>query len=829
MNSDSDDQIDITSALLPSKRAKKSPSKKIRKVATAAPGDEIEEVPKNASVATAFDHDSDAEEDALFASLPELVRAKNLAEGTAVVKGRKDLKGNKTLTGGGSFQSLGLPAPLLKALLQRGFTTPTPIQRMALPSILGSTSTETSLAGKKLIVARDHLCMARTGSGKTLCYLLPLLAQLLFHSNTFGARGLILVPTRELALQVIKVGKDLSRGLKGDGESLRWAMVVGGEGMEDQFSMMAGNPDVYVLPFTAMCADECRIIATPGRLLHLIVEMNLDLRAIQYCVFDEADRLFELGFAEQLHEILFRMPPTRQTLLFSATLPSTLVGFAKAGLQSPKLIRLDVDSKISKELQMAYLSVKGSEKEALLLGVLREVIGVPLMSDRQRALQDEYIEDEADDDERGRSAYKGKGKGKAGVKRKRVGDDEATRPADYVDPSAHQTLVFVSTKHHVEYISALLTQGGYAVSTIYGSMDQTSRRLHLAKFRAGRTSILVVTDLAARGIDIPGVENVINYDFPNGARAFVHRVGRTARAGRTGWAFSFITPAELPHLLDLQLFLGRPLKPCPLAGHDDPNVAVDYSDQLILGIAPRALLDIDYESYKTMMIQFPAIEILGNVSRRGQKMYERGIAKASAESYRRAKELQHKGKGLAISTSLTPVLETESMHPIFNPYLLLAGGDQAREAKRAELMKIVNSFKPAETVFEVGQKGHTPANQLMKERRKALEKSVRARALVVEDEDEEMPLVPDDEEERKARTNAKNPLLDEEADDAQISVRLSRCFDGADELQAVFGATKKRKRAPGESFQDPNFYLNYEQEGADTERGCVSLQFRMQC
>lgn len=183
----------------------------------------------------------DPEEAALFASLPSLSRSRNLSEGTAVVKslGNKQTTG---LTGGGSFQSLGLPPALLRALLQRGFTIPTPIQRMALPSILGST--ETIVAGRKMVVARDHLCMARTGSGKTLCYLLPLLAQLMGHSNVYGARALVLVPTRELALQVLKVGKDLGRALKGDGEGLRWAMVVGGEGMDEQFSMMAGNPDV---------------------------------------------------------------------------------------------------------------------------------------------------------------------------------------------------------------------------------------------------------------------------------------------------------------------------------------------------------------------------------------------------------------------------------------------------------------------------------------------------------------------------------------------------------------------------------------------------------
>lgn len=357
-----------------------------------------------------------------------------------------------------------------------------------------------------------------------------------------------------------------------------------------------------------------RIIATPGRLLHLIVEMSLDLRAVQYCVFDEADRLFELGFSEQLHEILHRMPPTRQTLLFSATLPSSLVGFAKAGLQNPKLIRLDVDSKISKELQMAYLSVKGSEKEAVLLGVLREVIGVPLMSDEQRRVKDEYLEDREDDGDRGRKAWKGDKKGKD-KKRKRdekeEEDAEDGQGGEKIDPNAHQTLVFVSTKHHVEYIAALLSQAGYAVSPIYGSMDQTARRLHLARFRAGRTSILVVTDLAARGIDIPGVENVVNYDFPNGARAFVHRVGRTARAGRKGWAYTFVTASELPHLLDLELFLGRPVKTCPLASISssssttlDPTGApssssdlIDYSSQLVLGTAPRSLVDLDLPNF----------------------------------------------------------------------------------------------------------------------------------------------------------------------------------------------------------------------------------------
>lgn len=583
--------------------------------------------------------------------------------------------------------------------------------------------------------------------------------------------------------------------------------------------------------------------------------MNLDLRAIQYCVFDEADRLFELGFAEQLHEILHRMPPTRQTLLFSATLPSTLVGFAKAGLQNPKLIRLDVDSKISKDLQMAYLSVKGSEKEALLLSVLREVISVPLMTDSQRAAKrQEDLDDEEmyGGDETGArppprrfNNAKGKGKGPNGnKKRKRTHDDELEAMDSAVDPTAHQTLVFVATKHHVEYISAMLVQVGYSVSPIYGSMDQTARKMSLARFRAGHTSILVVTDLAARGIDVPGVENVINYDFPNGTRAFVHRVGRTARAGRKGWAYTFVTPSDLPHLLDLELFLSRPVKTCPLAveakdpeSTEDGQTPLDFANQLVLGTGPRSLVDLDLETVRMVMEQHEHIDGMGQVARRGQRMYERGLQKASAESYRRAKELERKAVGLASTSSG----ELKGVHPIFDPYLAVAraegltvarpglsgAGAAEAEAKRAELMAKINGFKPTETVFEVGMRGKGFGSQLMKERRKAMVKSHMARRLDDDEEQDEdrVRMHSDDEDAGQAAEDDDDlGLLSE--DDEKVKRAAKRPAvkqDDADdeELEAVFGAPRKKRRqtGTGASYRDPNFYMGYEQEGADTERG----------
>ncbi|BGO92412.1 hypothetical protein NBRC10512_007494 [Rhodotorula toruloides] len=819
MDSDSDTQVDISSALLGPSTSRK-PTKTVR----TKPSTSSKPAP-----AAATDSGDEGAEDALFASLASLQHSRNLSEGAALVRKGKDAKQSKGLTGGGSFQSLGLPPLLLKALLQRGFTTPTPIQRLALPSILGSTESIVTDKGKKITVARDHLCMARTGSGKTLCYLLPLLATLWTHSDKFGARGLILVPTRELALQVLKVGKDLARGIKGEGEALRWAMIVGGEGMESQFELMAGNPDI--------------IIATPGRFLHLLVEMSYSLSSIQSLIIDEADRLFELGFAEQLHEILHRVPATRQTLLFSATLPSSLVGFAKAGLQNPKLIRLDVDQKISKDLRMAFLEVKASEKEAVLLGLLREVVRVPVMTEQQRVEENARVkrENEAvmngEGERRGHShgsGGRGKGKGRGfgddrGKKRKRGADedDDEKDKVNGAEVAPHQTVVFVSTKHHVEYISSLLSAAHYAVSSIYGSMDQTARKIALSRFRSGQTSILVVTDLAARGIDVPGVENVVNYDFPNGTRNFVHRVGRTARAGRTGWAYTFVTSSDVPYLLDLELFLSRPLKTCPLDSTDASGP--DYSHTLILGTPPRALTDLDLETHRSLLTHHPHLEILQGVAARGQKMYERGLGKASPESYRRAKEMARAKAERAAKAGRGEVGAVGEEHPVYDEVVGGASSEEVGKVKqtereRADLLAKISGFRPPETVFEVTAKGKNGGSegsiaQLMKERRKAILKSERARELVKAVGEEDLPALPEgaerDDDEEMEVAEIEQPKRPAKVD-----------LDEADEeeLEAVFGK-KPAKRAKqseggsGKSWRDDRFFMGYEQEGAATEAG----------
>lgn len=327
---------------------------------------------------------------------------------------------NKKKKKSGGFQSMGLSYPVFKGIMKKGYKVPTPIQRKTIPVILDG---------------KDVVAMARTGSGKTACFLLPMFERLKARSAQTGARALILSPTRELALQTMKFTKEL-----GKFTGLKTALILGGDKMEDQFAALHENPDI--------------IIATPGRLVHVAVEMNLKLQSVEYVVFDEADRLFEMGFAEQLQEIIGRLPGGHQTVLFSATLPKLLVEFARAGLTEPVLIRLDVDSKLNEQLKTSFFLVREDTKTAVLLYLLQNVV----------------------------------------------------RPQD-------QNVVFVATKHHAEYLTELLTGQGVSCAHIYSALDQTARKINLAKFTHNKCSTLIVTDLAARGLDIPLLDNVINYSF----------------------------------------------------------------------------------------------------------------------------------------------------------------------------------------------------------------------------------------------------------------------------------------------------------------------------
>jgi ATP-dependent RNA helicase DDX54/DBP10 len=458
-----------------------------------------------------------------------------------------------------------------------------------------------------VLEGRDVVAMARTGSGKTACFLIPMFEKLKMRSAKAGARALILSPTRELALQTLKFIKELGRFV-----GLKSSVILGGDSMDDQFSAIHGNPDV--------------IVATPGRFLHVCIEMELKLSSIEYVVLDEADRLYEMGLGEQLTEIVARLPDARQTVLFSATLPKVLVEFAKAGLNDPVLLRLDVESKIPEELQLWYVTVRPEERVAALLVLLKS----------------------------------------------------------HID-SEQQTVVFAATRHHVEYLHMILDRVGLSNTYIYSNLDPSARKINAAKFSTGKVKVLVVTDVAARGIDIPQLDNVINYNFPAKSKLFVHRVGRCARAGRSGTAYSLVTPDEYPYLLDLHLFLGRPL-----------TIATKIWSEASVGRIPQALLEEQHGALLSLHETNADLVSMRTVTENAYKQYVRSRPAASSDSNRRIKEL--------------PFL-TCGIHPIFRE------NEEYVEEERENLLDKMKNYRPQGTIFEICGKNKSQEYQVMKQKR----------------------------------------------------------------------------------------------------------------
>ncbi|KAK2744830.1 ATP-dependent RNA helicase dbp10 [Myotisia sp. PD_48] len=651
------------------------------------------------------------------------------------------LKG-RTVRKGGGFQAMGLNPNLMKAITRKGFSVPTPIQRKTIPLLLDD---------------QDVVGMARTGSGKTAAFVIPMIEKLKNHSSKVGARALVLSPSRELALQTLKVVKELGRGT-----DLKSVLLVGGDSLEEQFGFMAGNPDI--------------IIATPGRFLHLKVEMYLDLSSIRYVVFDEADRLFEMGFAAQLTEILYALPSSRQTLLFSATLPKSLVEFARAGLQEPTLIRLDADSKISPDLQSAFFSVKSADREGVLLHILHDIIKIPV---GETAVGKKLREDANSEN-------------KSSKKRKR--SESSGGSASRSIPTEHSTIVFVATKHHVDYITSLLRHAGFAVSYAYGSLDQTARKMEVHNFRAGISNILVVTDVAARGIDIPVLANVINYDFPPQPKIYIHRVGRTARAGQKGWSYSLIRESDVPYLIDLQLFLGRELK---VGRHSAEQV--DYADDIVVGRMPSNLLEGHCEWVDKLLNEDIDIQLQRSVSLKGEKLYMRTRNSASVESAKRAKEL-------------TSTDAWTTMHPLFNDE------SSQLEAERERMLARVGGYKPLETVFEItgkrnGKKAdNDEAREVMRKIRSTLEtKRLRKQTGTVTTIDT-MP----EEQSNDGPDKDMNDLSDDDIQNDAVDLELA----SDSELEVTFSYPSKNNKAKSKNisstqksvanaFQNPEYFMSY--------------------
>ncbi|KAJ6850356.1 DEAD-box ATP-dependent RNA helicase 29-like [Iris pallida] len=503
---------------------------------------------------------------------------------------KKQAKKSKTSHG---FETLGLIPVVFRGVMKKGYRVPTPIQRKTMPLILAGA---------------DVVAMARTGSGKTAAFLLPMIQKLRQHVPGGGPRALILSPTRDLAMQTLKFAKELGRFT-----DLCISLLVGGDSMENQFEELSQNPDI--------------IIATPGRLMHHLAEIEgMSLRSVEYVVFDEADCLFGMGFAEQLHKILSQLSETRQTLLFSATLPSALAEFAKAGLRDPQLVRLDLETKISPDLKLAFFTLRHEEKAAALLYLVREQIS-----------------------------------------------------------SDQQSLIFVSTKHHVEFLNILFREEGIEPSVSYGDMDQDARKIHISKFRARKTMLLIVTDIAARGIDIPLLDNVINWDFPPKPKIFVHRVGRAARAGRTGTAYSFVTTEDMPYLLDLHLFLSKPLRPAPteeevLCDMDRVYARIDQAlanGETLYGRFRQSIIDMVSDRIRVVIDGSAELSLLQKTCTNAFRLYTKTKPTPSRESIRRTKDLPREG-----------------LHPIFRNSL------ESNELTALAFSERLKAFRPKQTILE---------------------------------------------------------------------------------------------------------------------------------
>jgi superfamily II DNA/RNA helicase len=352
-----------------------------------------------------------------------------------------------------SFSSLSLSEPLQRALRECDFTEPTPIQLAAIPVILQG---------------RDLRASAQTGSGKTAAFALPILQRMLDSPRPSHGTALVLVPTRELAMQVGEEIQVFARYLP---THVKVLTIFGGVSINPQMMALRGSADI--------------IVATPGRLLDLIRHNAVRLDPVSTLVLDEADKLLDMGFAEELSEILALLPE-RQTLLFSATFPVAVKALADLILNNPERIEIESTPGNDPIIAQRAISVDTAQRGPLLRYLL----------------------------------------GTEGWQR---------------------VLVFVATQYTTEHLADKLKRNGIIAAAFHGDLSQWARTKALSDFKAARLQVLVATDVAARGIDIEQLPVVVNYDLPRSAVDYVHRIGRTGRAGETGIAVSFVTPATEAH------------------------------------------------------------------------------------------------------------------------------------------------------------------------------------------------------------------------------------------------------------------------------------------
>ena len=373
-----------------------------------------------------------------------------------------------------TFSELGLAAPIVEALTAAGYEHPTSVQAQSIPAA---------------VEGHDLLVSSQTGSGKTAAFMLPGLQKLMADSpiSGRGPRILVLTPTRELALQVNKAAMTYGRGLR----KLRTLCVVGGSPYAQQLRMLERPVDI--------------VVATPGRLLDHLQSGRIDFGRLEMLVLDEADRMLDMGFVEDIETIVARTPDTRQTVLFSATLDGVVGQLARRLTRDAKRIDVAAPARETRIEQRLMFADDLGHKNRLLDALLR-------------------------------------------------------------DTELNQAVVFASTRRSTEDIAQLLSDSGFAVSALHGDMHQGQRNRTLQGLRDGRTQVLVATDVAARGIDVAGISHVINFDSPRNAEDYVHRIGRTGRAGRTGIAVTLFNHSEAHRVRDIERYTGKPIEVSTIPG-----------------------------------------------------------------------------------------------------------------------------------------------------------------------------------------------------------------------------------------------------------------------
>lgn len=411
----------------------------------------------------------------------------------------------------------GMRDEIRRAIADMGFESPTPIQQMTIPEIMKG---------------HDIVGQAQTGTGKTAAFGIPLINRI--DVSNRSTQALVLCPTRELALQVARELTRMAKYMAG----LRILPIYGGQPIETQLRFLRQGAHV--------------IVGTPGRVIDHINRGTIDLTTISYAVLDEADEMLDMGFRDDIQTILEHTPETRQTLLFSATMPRPILMLAQRYQNQPQYIKVQATELTVDTIEQVYVEVMPGQKTMALSRIL-----------------------------------------------------------DMYDPAL--TLVFVNTKIGAEEVVTYLQKQGYPASALHGDMRQVERDSIMARFRNGVVKVLVATDVAARGLDVKGIEAVINYDIPQDVDQYVHRIGRTGRAGKLGKAFTFVVGRELARMWDIRRVTKARilLEKAPLRSAVMEKRTERFTEQLIS--AQRDETDVQRETAKKLLEQFDAVDVVAQL------------------------------------------------------------------------------------------------------------------------------------------------------------------------------------------------------------------------